>query len=214
MSDTPRGGPSPLRRTPRRIAIVGNAPELGDCGAAIDAADWVVRFNNAAGFRACAGRRVTHLALVNHGGQMREWLEDPRFLDRPAVRAAETFLFPFPRKPASVRPENEDGRDWTDEAKARLGPLGRPITLLPATVHREAAALIHTPGGAPPPPSTGFLVSLHLLRRYGGMVEIDVYGFGFAGWDGHDWARERRWFEAMAAGGLLRLHPLATSLAA
>ncbi len=213
MSDIPRGGPSPLRRTPRRIAIVGNAPELGDCGAAIDAADWVVRFNNAAGFGTRAGRRVTHLALVNHGGQMREWLDDPGFLDRPAVRAAETFCFLFPA--SRPRPAPERGRARLDRRGGGAAPPARPARhALPVAVHREAAALIHTPGGPTPPPSTGFLVSLHLLRRYGGMVEIDVHGFGFAGWDGHDWARERRWFEAMAAGGLLRLHPLAASLAA
>ncbi|WP_279478842.1 hypothetical protein [Aureimonas sp. SK2] len=203
---------APPRRTPRHIAIVGNAPELGACGEAIDAADWVVRFNNAAGFGAASGRRVTHLALVNHGGQMREWLEDPGFLDRPVVRAAGAFLFPFARKPPA--PADEDGRDWTEEAEARLAPLGAPISVLPASVHREAAALLHTPGRRPPAPSTGFLVSLHLLRRFGGTVTIDVHGFGFEGWDGHDFVRERRWFEAMAAGGLLRLHPLEASLAA
>ncbi len=81
-------------------------------------------------------------------------------------------------------------------------------------VHGEATALVHTPGRRPPAPSTGFLVSLFLLRRYGGMVEIDVYGFGFEGWDGHDFVRERRWFQAMAAGGLLRLHRLKRPLAA
>jgi hypothetical protein len=209
-----RASGADLRRTPRRIAIVGNAPETGDHAAAIDAADWVVRFNNAAGFGETTGSRVTHLALVNHGGQMREWLEDPGFLDRPAVRAAGSFLFPFARKPPSTVPQGEDGRDWTAEAEARLGTLGVPVAVLPSAVHREAVSLVHVPGRPPPPPSTGFLVSLHLLRRYASTVEIDVYGFGFAGWDGHDWMRERRWFEAMAAGGLLRLHPLAAPLAA
>ncbi|RIY02851.1 hypothetical protein D3218_04845 [Aureimonas flava] len=211
MLGGPRPPAEPPRHVPRRIAIVGNAPELGDRGEEIDAADWVVRFNNAAGFGEAAGRRVTHLALVNHGGQMREWLEDPGFLDRPAIRAAGTFLFPFARKPASDRPETEDGRDWTEEAEARLAPLGVPVALLPATVQREALALVRTPGGRPAAPSTGFLVALHLLRRFGGTARIDVYGFGFGGWDGHDWSRERRWFEAMAAGGLLRLHPLAAA---
>ncbi|MGM9458181.1 hypothetical protein, partial [Lacticaseibacillus rhamnosus] len=61
------------------LAIVGNAPGTGACGSAIDAADCVIRFNNAPGFGAATGHRVTHLALVNRGGQTREWLADRDF---------------------------------------------------------------------------------------------------------------------------------------
>jgi len=67
---------------PRTVALVGNAPDPTERAAGIDAADWVVRFNNAAGFGGVTGRRTTHLALVNHGGQMREWLADPAFGER------------------------------------------------------------------------------------------------------------------------------------
>lgn len=193
---------------PATIAIVGNAPETGDPSGAIDRAEWVVRFNNAHGFGGATGRRVTHLALVNHGGQMREWLSDPRFAARPHVARAERIVFPFARKPGRPADNDEDGRDWTEEAIARLDPEGRRVEILPPQVHRAAGAILSHVGHKRYAPSTGFLVALALLFRFGGRAAIDVYGFGFAGWDFHDWAREQRWFEAMAAEGMLRLHPV------
>ncbi|WP_182086576.1 hypothetical protein [Aureimonas sp. ME7] len=202
------------RHRPRSIAIVGNAPDMGDQAGRIDAADWVVRFNNASGFGGRAGGRVTHLALVNHGGQMREWLTDPGFLDRPFVSGAQTFVFPFARKAEPVEHQGEDGRDWTDEAETLLRPVGAPVEILPPSVRREAAALLGRAPATNPVPSTGFLVALHLVRRFGGTATIDVHGFGFEGWEGHAWARERQWFEAMTAGGFLRVHPLDRAFAA
>lgn len=193
---------------PATIAIVGNAPETGDHAAAIDRAEWVVRFNNARGFGGSTGHRVTHLALVNHGGQMREWLADPGFGDRPCVREAERIVFPFTRKPGPPAANDEDGRDWTHEAIARLDPQRRRVEILPPQVHRAAGAILSNAAGKRHAPSTGFLVALALLFRFGASATIDVYGFGFAGWDFHDWARERRWFQAMAAEGMLRLHPV------
>jgi hypothetical protein len=130
--DAPRTGA--LRISGSRLAIVGNAPGI-EAAAAIDAAPSVVRFNNAAGFRGRTGSRVTHLALVNRGGQMREWLADPGFLDRPVVRAAEAFILPFPMLPAEHnRPEQVC---WTREALALLAPLGKPVHVLPEDLHRE-----------------------------------------------------------------------------
>lgn len=238
---------------PRSVAIVGNAPEMADQAARIDAADWVVRFNNAAGFGGCAGRRVTHLVLVNHGGQMREWLSDPAFTRRSAVQDAETILFPFGRKPlppmaersdtigpdcspscfmarreqreevkhegawhdAGAEPsEDEDGRCWTWEAEVMLAPLGKRVEILPAVVRDEAEAILGSNGHPPPPPSTGFLVALYLARTLPAAVRIDIHGFGFAGWSGHAWERERQWFESQAAAGRLTLRPLEEAPAA
>ncbi|GGE22793.1 hypothetical protein GCM10011390_47750 [Aureimonas endophytica] len=208
----PSSAPSlapPAPALPAHVAIVGNAPGAALPAPAIDAADWVVRFNNAPGFDGRAGRRVTHLALVNHGGQMREWLADPGFRDRPAVRAAERFLFPFGRKSEPVEAQGEDGRDWTKAALAMLAPLGRPVDLLPPAIPAEAGRLLAMPERPVPVPSTGFLVTLYLLRSLPAATRIEVFGFGFSGWDGHSWTAERRWFEAMAAANRLRLHPVA-----
>jgi hypothetical protein len=201
-----RIAPAPLRWPPRSVAIVGNAPETGDAAAAIDAADWVVRFNNAAGFGGGTGRRVTHLALVNHGGQMREWLDDPFFVHRPAVRGAAAFVFPFGRKPAPGD-DGPDGADWTAEAERMLAPLGQPVAALPERSRRRAEAWLAAAAGRDAPPSTGFLVGFCLLDLFAGMrVRVDVRGFGFAGWSGHAFDAERRWFEAMEEAGRLVVH--------
>jgi hypothetical protein len=188
------------------LAIVGNAPGTGACGPAIDAADSVVRFNNAPSFGGGTGQRVTHLALVNRGGQAREWLADGNFLKRPVVHAAQAFILPFPMLPAEHNvPEPIC---WTREMLALLQPLGRPVLLLPEALHRQAHTLLGPHMTERPNPSTGFLVTLALLLgRPAGARPALVYGFGFAGWPGHPWAAERAWFAAAEAAGRIRAHP-------
>jgi hypothetical protein len=188
------------------LAIVGNASGTGAWGAAIDAADSIVRFNNAPGFGAAGGRRITHLALVNRGGQTREWLADRKFLERPVVRAAQAFILPFPMLPAEHNlPEPIC---WTRELLARLQPLGRPVFLLPETLHQQAHALLRPRTSGRPNPSTGFLVTLALLLgRPAGAGPAQVFGFGFDGWPGHPWAAERAWFAEAEAAGRIRVHP-------
>ncbi|GJD65401.1 hypothetical protein [Methylobacterium frigidaeris] len=186
------------------VALVGNAP--GTDAGVVDAAATVLRFNNAPGFGGRTGSRVTHLALVNRGGQMREWLADPGFLDRPVVRQARAFVLPFPMLPEEHnRPEPVC---FTREALAMLRPLGRPVHILPEALHDEARRALGRHAGGRPNPSTGFLVALALLAgRPAGAPAIEAHGFGFAGWPGHPWAAERAWFTQAAAAGRLRLHP-------
>ena len=165
-----------------------------------------MRFNNAPGFGGRAGSRVTVLALVNRGGQARAWVEDVAFSQRPVVRQARSYLLPFPElSPA------EDGAAervcWTRPLRDRLAD--RPIGVLPAALHTHACRLLAPRSSSPPNPSTGFLVALAILEdRSAALPPIDVYGFGFAGWAGHPWVAERRWFEAAQDSGQLRLHPL------
>ncbi|MEH3147700.1 MAG: hypothetical protein PGN34_20680 [Methylobacterium frigidaeris] len=202
-SSFPSGGP--LAPSDASLAIVGNAPGTGGA-AAIDAAACIVRFNNAPGFEDGTGARVTHLALVNRGGQMREWLDDPRFLDRPVVRRARAFILPFPMLPEEHnRPEPVC---WTREALALLRPLGKPVHILPEALHAEARRLLGPRTAGRPNPSTGFLVTLALLlARSARSGPVAAHGFGFAGWSGHPWAAERAWFADAAAAGRIRLHP-------
>ena len=191
----------------RTVALVGNAPEVGPSGAAIDAAACVVRFNNAAGFGGRTGSRVTHLALVNRGGQMREWLADPSFRDRPVVRGAGAFILPFPMLP----PEQNVPEPicWTREVLALLRPLGKPIHILSEGLHAEAHRLLAPGSAGRPNPSTGFLVAYAILRgRPAGAQPVEAYGFGFEGWPGHPWAAERAWFAKAQAQARLRLHSL------
>jgi hypothetical protein len=56
-------------------------------------------------------------------------------------------------------------------------------------------------------PSTGLIALLWALETFG--CPINVYGFGFDGWEGHRWDRERAFFETMQVEGRARLHPTA-----
>ena len=219
-----------IAASPRRIAVVGNAQGLGPHARAIDAADWVIRFNNAAGFGGEAGRRVTHLCLLNFGGQAAEWLADPGFVRRPVLQAAGGFVLPIhpgaealaDPLPVETRRRAPGDHDWTPEIAVALASLARPVWLMPGEWEEDCRRLLAA-GGAPardgaasvdrhegdasPAPSSGFLVVRRLVEAPELQdVAIDCYGFGFAGWEGHAWDAERRWFEDRVAEERLRLH--------
>jgi hypothetical protein len=206
MPSRPEPSPCPDFAAPS-LALVGNAPELGDRGRAIDAAECVVRFNNAPGFGGPAGSRVSVLALVNRGGQARAWVEEAGFGERPVVRQAGRYLLAFPE----LAPHEEGAHErvcWTRPLRTRLGD--HPVHALPASLHARAHRLLTPLASCHPNPSTGFLVALAILdARSPALPPVDVYGFGFAGWSGHPWAAERHWFAAAEAAGRLSLHPLA-----
>ncbi|WP_050767419.1 hypothetical protein [Aurantimonas manganoxydans] len=198
------------------ISLVGNAPHERDRSASIDASESVIRINNCFGLGGVNGSRTTHLFLINCGGQMREWLDDPDFLARPAVAQAGEILLPIhPGKDDLVEPPLDDAersapdaRNWAPEAEARLRANGRSVTRVEVDIFLRACAVIGY--GRPlrdmSAPSTGLIALLWALETFDN--PIDVYGFGFDGWDGHRWSRERALFETMHGEGRVRLHPL------
>lgn len=169
------------------ISIVGNGRVRPEQGPMIDAADCVIRFNNAPAFGRAAGRRVTHLALVNRGGQPAEWAREAGFGERDVVRSAQTILFPFPELA-----DRADELCWTRSLKRKLPR--HSFHMLDTALHEEAEAALRVHGAATPTiPSTGLLVTLAALnqapdRSHG---PIRLFGFGFAGWSGHSWSAER-----------------------
>lgn len=215
-SRPPVGPDRPAPSEPRSLAVIGNAPGTGRIAPAVDGADWVFRFNNARGIGGATGRRLTHLFLLNFGGQTREWLEDAGFHRRPAVARAQGFVLPIDpgpaerRHPTPIADKRAGGeQDWTPELGRRLRPLARPLWLLRDPLFWAAQAALGEMGARPDPvPSTGFLALFLALRhRPASLRRIDVHGFGFAGWEGHSWEAERRWVERHHREGRLRLHP-------
>lgn len=213
-----------LGRPRRRVAIVGNAPEVGDHAAAIDSADIVVRFNNTHGLGGVTGNRTTYLFLINSGGQMREWLDDPRFCERKAVREADTIYLPidpahidrFDPPASAAERVGAAAEDHTAEAVARLHGAGKRVVIMPA---REFAASCDRIGTdlrvGMAPPSTGYLATRYFVDTLGAAgCRIEAYGFGFEGYHGHAWDRERRWFQRLVRDGRLALMPLAGEVAA
>ena len=118
-----------------------------------------------AGLRRAAGARVTHLALVNRGGQMREWLADPP-LPRPPGRSRRRRPSSCPSRCSRRRRTVPEPTCWTREALARLAPLGRRSTscrrpctsgraLLGARTHRPPEPEHRLPRDARAPPRRG-----------------------------------------------------------
>jgi hypothetical protein len=200
-----------------RIVFVGNAPPVDDIAAEVDGADRVVRFNRPRGWNGPTGRRIDDLFLVNCGGQMHEWLRDPGFWNGTLLRVARRVVLPVAASPkagsglaqhARAAPRARHGINYEHDVRARL--RGRvPVTTLPDRLRRRAIrdlAALGSPPRRPIWPSTGFLA----IHWYDSVLppgaRLELHGFGFEGWSGHDWARERAWVERRASTGRLLWH--------
>jgi hypothetical protein len=164
----------------------------------------VVRFNNAYGFGGHRGGKVSDLFLINCGGQMEEWLETRALEGRSSFRLADRIVLPIPPASSSNKAPQEEAseKDAANHGRAaqrRFTELGKDVLFLPRHVEAECRTLT---GGAPP--STG-LIALHWLLGAGEGCPISCFGFGFAGWSGHDFSREEAYFRKAEAEGKLRL---------
>ncbi len=191
-----------------RIAIVGNAPLRIDHTTRIDTADKVVRFNNTAGLNGPAGRRTDQLWLVNRGGQAAEWLADPAFWRRPIFATLREVVLPLPADAGgSAQTSGDPGaRDHSRAIGQRLAGLDIAVRQMPTDLVRRARRVLCGLGShrSLVAPSTGFLAMLHFADSD---MLLDLYGFGFDGWDGHDWAQERAWAHGMVRAGRAVLNP-------
>lgn len=196
------------------ILIIGNGATGPGVGAREQAASWVIRFNNCAGFEPAAGDRVDELWLVNCGGQMEEWLDENRMGHPAALRLAKTVTFPVhPGIAAYYEPilspdelVEAAAQDFTWPALRWLRQRDRSCRMLMAGWYRDAAAALgeKTFRHGMSVPSTGFLALFHAARAHP-RSPLTMAGFGFAGWDGHPWKRERTFCEGLVAQGRLRL---------
>lgn len=186
-----------------RTAIIGNAPEFDGRDLDIDGYDYVVRFNNTAGLGSTSGTKTSRLVLVSRGGQPAEWLADPTFLERKAVREAECVTLVFP---PSRKPEDEC---HANGLRQRLEPLGKTIDWIDAATEKRARAALFSHGACTTSAvSSGFLYCFGMLEDGTSTASFDIFGFGFDGWEGHAWGAERAWFEAAHNAGRLVLHAL------
>ncbi len=199
-----------------RIAVVGNAPQAKPSSHLVDDADHVVRFNNPFGYGGSTGTALHELFLINCGGQMREWLDDGALTSAPHIRAAHRISFPIHPDvanlyPAEVDPQalpDPDGVNHAAEAADVLARAGHTVRTLPLKTYLAAcdAIGIGTFAAGSAAPSSGYLALFDILDRAEPAAQIDVFGFGFAGWAGHDWEAERAWSEAMHRRGRIVLH--------
>ncbi|MCK5930934.1 MAG: glycosyltransferase family 29 protein [Fulvimarina manganoxydans] len=195
------------------VRLVGNGPVAEDRSQEIDGTEVVVRFNNAAGFGTVNGTRTTHLFLINCGGQAREWLANPGFVDRASVRTSGEILLPIhPAKddhylpPLSAAERGEpDARNHAADMVSMLERSDKAVTVLSPEIFLKACRIIgyERPERGMAAPSTGLIALVWALQTFD--MPIAVSGFSFEGWPGHRWEAERAFFEAQRDEGRLRL---------
>ncbi len=198
------------------VVVVGNAPDGRPCAELVDRADHVVRFNNPFGYGGVTGTALHELFLVNCGGQMREWLDDGTLCAAPHVRNAARITFPihpdvaglYPAPTDVAAPPDPDGVNHADEAAAALADLECQVRTLPLQTYLAACDAIGITrfGDDHPVPSSGYLALFDIVARAVPDARLDVVGFGFAGWDGHDWEAERAWAQALARQNRITLY--------
>lgn len=191
-------------RDESHIAIIGNCPDFVDAGQMTDRCDWVTRFNNTAGFMDVSGTAISELVLVSRGGQATEWLADPEFTNRPAVRKAALITLVFP---PSSDPGDECG---ALELTSLLEGIGKRVRYIEQSVHDQARQELEALGAPPDAAlSSGFVYAFEtLLNRPEDAPPVIVAGFSFEGWDGHAWGAEKSWFGDMQQSGRLDIRGL------
>lgn len=200
----------------RKIVIVGNG-EIGEGSAAeIDAADFVVRFNDCRTFGS-GGTRTDAVAVCNTGRPGKGMLGSAAWREHPAVQAAgEIWSVRDPEKFAQMRaplaishPELDDFcDDYTSEFSAFCADAGKTHRVVQKEIHDAVDAALSD--YAPSPyvvPSSGMIVIFDVLAAHPD-AEVAIAGFGHQGWEWHPFAAERKLVDRyMAEGRLRRLGP-------
>lgn len=200
----------------KTLYIVGNGPITRDMSSAVDASDFVVRFNEPKASIGMSGTKTDILFLCNAGKPMQRRLEDPQYLNSAIMQDAKQVIlayhpiiikryFPRPNILSRFKGRRED---WTLPTIMALGGIGKTSIVLPAEFYMEGCRVLGLPEDkmASVFPSTGYFGIYYVLHhfppeRWG----IQICGFSWEGWKRHAWADERKWVEDKVRQGLLEV---------
>lgn len=194
------------------MVIVGNGDIQDGLAAVIDAADFVVRFNDCLSFGA-GGQRTDAVAVCNTGRPAKQMLGSPTWRQHPAVRAAaEIWSVRHPQKFTELRaplavshPDLDDFcDDYTNEFSEFCADAGKTHRVVDKLIHDAVDTALTA--YAPPPyvsPSSGMIVIADALAANPD-AEISVAGFGHQGWEWHPFAAERQLVDRYEVEGRLR----------
>ena len=200
----------------KKLYIVGNGPIAGDMSATIDAADFVVRFNEPKTAIGVSGSKTDILFLCNAGKPMQRRLADPNFLTSAIMKDAKEVIlayhpliisryFPKPNILSRAKGRRED---WTLATILALGNVGKTNIVLQADFYYEGCRTLGLPEDKLGKvfPSTGFFGIYYILNRFPAAEwDISVCGFSWTGWKKHAWGDERKWIEEKVQQGLLHV---------
>ncbi|MDC9810928.1 Urease operon accessory protein [Rhizobium binxianense] len=192
--------------------IVGNG-EIGEGAAGvIDAADFVIRFNDCRSYGA-GGRRTDAVAVCNTGRPAKAMLGSEQWRTHPAVvSAAEIWSVRDPEKFAALRaplavshPELDDFcDDYTNAFGTFCSDTGKTYVVIDKSVHEAVDAALSA--FAPSPyvvPSSGMIVIGEVMEKSAD-AEVTLAGFGHVGWEWHPFAAERQLVDTYIAAGRLK----------
>lgn len=205
-----------MRGGKKQLFIVGNGPISHDMSGMVDGADFVVRFNEPKVSIGMSGTKSDWLFVNNCGKPMQRRIENPAYVESPIVRASRWIFFvyhPIVARRYQVKPNllsRLKGRrtDWTAAALDMFGRAGKDVVILPSTFYEEGCAELGIPADRMDKvfPSTGYFGIRYVLREFSEREwDVHICGFSWEGWKRHAWGDERRWAEALAERGRVRV---------
>jgi len=198
----------------KRIMIVGNGEIAQAAAAVIDASDRVIRFNDCPSFGGNGGSRTDVLAVCNTGRPAAAMLTSEDWMrSRPVQDCSEIWCVRDPGKFAAMReslrqthPALDDFcDDYTSGFSALAADAGKLFYVIPTSVHdRLDRELDAHDAGHYVSPSSGVMVIAHVLsaERFRGW-DVQIAGFGHAGWEHHPFEAERLLVDAWVREGRL-----------
>jgi hypothetical protein len=192
----------------KQMFVVGNGPIKEDMSGIVDAADFVVRFNEPKKSIGMSGVKTDWLFIANAGKPMQRRLESPDYFSSAIVAAARRiFLVYHPDIIEAYHPKpnflsKAKGRrgDWTRAAILSYGRAGKEVTILPPAFYEDSCKALGIPSSQMKSifPSTGYLGIRYILNDFSPENwNINLCGFTWEGWKRHAWGDELRWAESL-----------------
>lgn len=200
----------------KTLVVVGNAPLPLSRAEEIDAADYVVRFNEPQAPTGMIGTRTDLLILATTNKPMQLRLQEAGFLQNPIFLAAKEIMLAYhPSIISAYHPKPNvlsrlKGRraDWTVETIDVLGRAGKEIRVMPPQFYLDGCRELGLSERDMEKifPSTGFLGIRYMLEKYPSESwDIKLCGFTWQGWKRHKWDSEKDWVDRQIASGRLSL---------
>ncbi|OAE46555.1 hypothetical protein CN884_06655 [Ochrobactrum sp. 30A/1000/2015] len=200
----------------KTLIIVGNAPLPRDLSAEVDAADFVVRFNEPKQSIGMSGTRTDLLMLATSSKPMQRRLRDPGFVQTPTFKAAKEVMLAYhpsiirkyhPRPNFLSRLKGRRG-DWTMQTIEVVGSAGKEIRIMPPQFYLAGCKELGVTEEniSKVFPSTGFFGIWYMLEKCPQESwDVKICGFTWEGWKRHTWGDERSWVEQKVESGRISL---------
>ncbi|MBA8837367.1 hypothetical protein [Ochrobactrum sp. RH2CCR150] len=200
----------------KTLIIVGNAPLPRDLSREVDAADFVVRFNEPKQSIGMSGTRTDLLILATSSKPMQRRLRDPGFVQTPTFKAAKEVMLAYHPsimrlyhpKPNILSRLKGRRSDWTVETIEVVGGAGKEIRLMPPQFYIDGCKElgVDEENLSKVFPSTGFFGIWHMLGKCPAENwDVKLCGFTWEGWKRHTWGDERSWVERQVATGRISI---------